>query len=176
MKKKEVHLRQSNIGLVLDSYDDIFSDFDPRSNNERALSMDFLLAAKSAATDKDELIELRLFIPFHKRSMKEELLIRKRLKDHFKHHLELETSFRTKERIRGFIWFFAGALLIFLSTVLYSMEGSFYTFLFIITEPSGWFTIWTGLERMFLHLSNRDNEFAFYEKMSQSIIYFESIK
>ncbi|MBI2151367.1 hypothetical protein HYU21_01420, partial [Candidatus Woesearchaeota archaeon] len=46
MNKKEERIefevREGNISLVLDSYDDIFSDFDPRDYSEKALSEDFL--------------------------------------------------------------------------------------------------------------------------------------
>ena len=41
-EETEKLLQQSEISLLLDSYDDIFSDFDPRPYNQRALSQDFL--------------------------------------------------------------------------------------------------------------------------------------
>lgn len=48
---KEI-IDKAEISLVLDTYDDIFSDFDPRPYGERALSSDFLDEAKKAARDK----------------------------------------------------------------------------------------------------------------------------
>ena len=41
--EREVELREGNISLVLDSYDDLFSDFDPRDYSQKALSDDFLV-------------------------------------------------------------------------------------------------------------------------------------
>ena len=35
--------KEGNVSLVLESYNDIFSDFDPRNYSERALSDDFLI-------------------------------------------------------------------------------------------------------------------------------------
>ena len=42
--------REGNISIVLDSYDDLFSDFDPRPYRIRALSDDFLLECKKSKT------------------------------------------------------------------------------------------------------------------------------
>lgn len=70
MEKEEVSgkiFRQGNISLILDSYDDIFSDFDPRPFSEKALSDDFLVECKRAARDKDRsVVELKLLVPTKK--------------------------------------------------------------------------------------------------------------
>ena len=83
MNKKEERIefevREGNISLVLDSYNDIFSDFDPRDYSEKALSEDFLSECKRAARDKENHIELRLLIPIKKRNSTHENKIRKRL-------------------------------------------------------------------------------------------------
>ena len=44
--------------LDLNSYDGLFSDFDPRPTEQRALSDDFLLEVKRAARDKEIGLEL----------------------------------------------------------------------------------------------------------------------
>ncbi len=82
----EKEMKEGNISLILDGYDDIFSDFDPRPYSERALSDDFLSECKKAARDKDEKLELRLMVPGDNRNFKDELKIRKRLKTHFHRH------------------------------------------------------------------------------------------
>ena len=51
MHKKKL-LQLSEISLIIDTYDDIFSDFDPRPYSQRALSDDFLLEARKASKDK----------------------------------------------------------------------------------------------------------------------------
>ena len=52
------------VSLWLDTYEDIFSDFDPHPFGQRALSEDFLAEAKRAVRDRrDEVPELRLLVP-----------------------------------------------------------------------------------------------------------------
>ena len=89
-----VEFREGNISLILDSYDDIFSDFDPRSYSEKALSDDFLEECKKAAKDKEERPELRLLVQKNKRDYKDEIRIKKRLREHFqRHYKELENAY-----------------------------------------------------------------------------------
>ena len=84
--------KHGNISLILDSYNDIFSSFDPRPYNEKALSDDFLIECKRAARDKDDHgFELILSVPKLKRNVNDEFKIKKRLREHFhKHSLEKE--------------------------------------------------------------------------------------
>ena len=71
----------AEISLILDTYDDIFSDFDPRPYNERALSEDFLIEARKAARDKNTGIELHFLIPTPMQDKASEELIRQRAKN-----------------------------------------------------------------------------------------------
>ena len=67
MKEKRFeHFYESadDIPLVLDSYDDIFSDFDPRPYSERAMSGDFLLECKKASAEKKKKIHLSTSLIF----------------------------------------------------------------------------------------------------------------
>ena len=43
---KQFWLKLAEVSILLDSYDDIFSDFDPSEYSERALSDDFCIQAK----------------------------------------------------------------------------------------------------------------------------------
>ncbi|MCL5101579.1 MAG: hypothetical protein M1348_03140, partial [Candidatus Parvarchaeota archaeon] len=79
-------LNKMEVSLILDTYDDIFSDFDPRPYSERSLSEDFLSEAKRATRDKGEGVELRFLIPKVTRSLSHEELIKQRLKEHFRRH------------------------------------------------------------------------------------------
>ena len=87
IQAKQELLAKSEISLILDTYDDIFSDFDPRPYEERALSDDFLLEAKKASRDKATgTIELIFMMPAGKRDTHKESLIKRRLRDHFRKH------------------------------------------------------------------------------------------
>ena len=112
-KEQKDILKQSNISLILDSYDDIFSSFDARPYSEKALSVDFLAECKNAVRDKGEYeIEMRLLMPKDKRNFKEETTIKKRLKIHFgKHFVEKEQEI-LKVKKEGFIWVSLGVLLL----------------------------------------------------------------
>ena len=99
-------LREGNISLILDSYDDLFSDFDPRPYAQRALSDDFLVECKKASVVKKSKIELRLMAPKHKRNHFDEVKIKKRLKEHFHKHFKNEENKIRKIRVNGLFWFF----------------------------------------------------------------------
>ena len=71
LKKKQNFLKLSQITLTLDKYGDIFSDFDPRSYIERALSIDFLSEIRRASREKPNgVIELKMLIPKKVRNQK----------------------------------------------------------------------------------------------------------
>ncbi|MFA5953386.1 MAG: hypothetical protein WC812_02220 [Candidatus Pacearchaeota archaeon] len=175
VKKEEssLNLKERNISLVLDSYEDIFSSFDPRLPDSRAISDDFLSECKRATLDKGEDLELRLFIPKIKRSYLEEVKIKKRLKEHFlKHHKEKEKE-RKKVRYSGLIWFFLGVLIMSLETFFIKYrEGWIIEFLIIISTPASWFFFWEGLDKIFITSKENKIDYDFYKKMHKSEISF----
>lgn len=185
MKKEEpVHipkghevLKQGNISLILDNYDDIFSDFDPRPYSEKALSDDFLAECRKATHDKtdDGLgLELRFLVPKRKRDTVSENHIKNRLKNHFqKHYIEKQKEMKGLQK-GGLLWFIFGGILIFIATLLYNYKGLIYNFLIVVLEPAGWFTMWSGLDRMFIYRSQKQPDLDFYKKMSNARIYFFS--
>ena len=68
-EQKILHL--SEISILLDNYDDIFSDFDPRPYSERSLSDDLLNEARKASRDKNTgRLELRFLISEKMRDVK----------------------------------------------------------------------------------------------------------
>ncbi len=172
----EVILREGNISLILDSYDDIFSDFDPRPYSEKTLSDDFLLECKKAAVGKEKHIELRLLVPKHKRNLDDEGEIKRRLKNHFQKHCKEKEEEKGAIRKKGFIWFLTGAALIMIATLLYTQtyRGLLFTMLFVLLEPAGWFTAWNGLEKIFIEPEQKVPDLKFYKKMSKLKIGFYS--
>ena len=80
-------MREGNISLILEEYNDIFSDFDPRPYEHKALSDDFLTECRKAARDKDvHELELRLLMPKEIRNLDDEAKIKHRLHEHFHKH------------------------------------------------------------------------------------------
>jgi len=170
---------QGNISLVLDSYDAIFSDFDPRPYSERMISNDFLGECKRAVHDKEGLDQLRLLIPSHMRKPNEEIHIKKRLKEYFrKHLLEEEKEIRSIKR-EGVRWIIIGSVILILSTLLYEYKTLAYMgfkflvdFLFVISQPAGWFTFWEGLGKIFIVTREHSPNYDFFRKMQNTEIYF----
>jgi len=165
------------ISLMLDDYNDIFSDFDPRPNLVRSLSVDFLDEIKRATRDKKEGLDLSFLIPQHLREIKEETVIKKRLKNHFKKHYETSRQ-EVKSVVREGILFVAfGVVLMFLATyILFTFKESTFltTFLVVILEPAGWFLFWEGLDLIIFEPKKRSHELVFYKKMTRAKIYFNS--
>ncbi|MCK9568016.1 hypothetical protein M0R72_03610 [Candidatus Pacearchaeota archaeon] len=174
-KKRFEHMYQSNedIPLILDSYDDIFSVFDPRPFSERALSTDFISECKHASVDKKGRISLKLFVPKSKKDPVDEIKIKKRLKEHFNHHLNLEKKEIAKENLVGFNWFIAGCFLIVITSIfLDGAESLSIKVLLNIAHPAGWFFLWEGMGKLLLGYREKHSNYNFYKKMNDAIISF----
>jgi hypothetical protein len=168
-------LQMSEIGIWLDGYDDIFSDFDPRPYSERALSDDFLSEAKKAAREKTfGTIGMKFLIPTGQRNVKLEEVIKKRLHEHFrKHHHILEGEIRRLRR-DGLIQVAIGMAMMMLATRLRYDEGESFLLqlLFVMLEPGGWFITWFGFDQLFGATSLKKPDLDFYSKMSHCEIHF----
>ncbi len=174
-QKKEIHLREGNVSLILDSYNDLFSDFDPRSYSERGLSVDFLDECKRAVREKEESTELRLLVPKNKRNNPEENIIKKRLTEHFIKHFHEKKAGVRKIKGVGFAWFFAGVIVsVFATLFLVGEENFWFKFLMILLEPASWFFFWEGLYKIFITSREKLPEYEFYKKMAESKISFHS--
>jgi hypothetical protein len=170
-------IRRANIPLIINSYEDIFSVFDPRPFSERALSDDFLIECKKAARDKDNVgIELVIAVPEEKRNLNDEFKIKKRLREHFKKHfLEKEKEiFRIKKR--GLSWIFYGFFAVVAAILIKALWPSLV--IDSVIEPliviPGWFTIWEGLSRLLVQHEEKKPDYDFYKKMVNCQIVFNN--
>lgn len=163
---------REEIPLILDSYNDLFSDFDPRSFSQRALSGDFLLECKKASADKKK-IELKFFIPRKKRNLKEEAKIKRRLKEHFRKHSKEKRKEIRKIKLTGTFWVVLGAGMMILSAFLVNMPNSFSLHLIMtLVQPAGWFFLWEGLAKILITPKEKTPDYKFYKKMANSEISF----
>jgi hypothetical protein len=171
---KRALLSRAEISIWLDDYDDIFSDFDPRHYSHRALSDDFLLESKKAARDKHGALELHFLIPKKKKNAEHEIIIKKRLRDHFnKHALLLEKDIKEIKK-KGFLMAFSGILMIMIAAFLLSLRSDSFLvhFMIALLEPAGWFTAWTGLDEIYYTTRSKRPDFEFYKKMEKAEIQF----
>jgi hypothetical protein len=166
-----------DIPLILDSYDSLFSKFDPRPYSQKALSKDFILECQKASEDKKGDIELKFFVKKDVRNAKEEELISKRIKEHFnKHFLEMKKEL-FKLRLIGLVWFLVGCFFIVLTTFLDAQNRAFIIRLLIaIANPAGWFFLWEGMGKIMIHSKDKRKEHLFHKKMNKVKISFSSIK
>ena len=171
-------LQMSEISLMLDNYDDLFSDFDPRPYSQRALSQDFLAESQRASRDLvTGKIELKFLISSAKRNAVQENIIKKRLKEHFKKHFNLIHNDIKKMINQGISITSLGILLMFIATLIlfkYAQTNILTSFLIILLEPAGWFTFWHGLDKILFESKKLKPGLEFYRKMSKSEITFLS--
>ncbi len=179
--QKDYHrklLRLSEISLWLDSYDDIFSDFDPRPISQRALSDDFLREAKKASRENvSGTIDLTLLIPTSERNLHQEEVIKRRLKQHFNKHFNLLSKEKKWAIKKGLLFTLFGILLMFIATYIiveYEEKGLLFNFLIVLIEPGGWFLFWEGLDMILFEQKKINPELEFYKKASKGEISFSS--
>jgi len=169
-------IKEKNISLILDDYNDIFSDFDPRPYSEKALSVDFLDECRRASKEKPEdgKFELRFLIPSNLRKVREEGLIKKRLKDHFKKHMQEVSGEVGVLKKEAYGWFIAGIVLMVLGTLLYDSDSFIKRFLLVLIEPAGWFLFWEALNKLTVDVKEKNPDLKFYQKMANAEIIFTS--
>ena len=174
---REKLLGMSEIALWLDTYDDIFSDFDPRPFAQRALSVDFLDEIKRASREKvSGQIELKFLVPHNQRNIETDIHVKRRLKEHFKKHLEELEAKKKKTIVKAISFIILGFAMLIFAAFIASLgkPGFFYAAIVVFLEPAAWFTFWFSLEQLFESFSKTQPELEFYSKMSKADISFMS--
>lgn len=173
--EKKKLLERSEVSLWLDTYDDIFSDFDPRPYSERAVSDDFLLESRKALREKRSgKVELKFLIPEKERQVRTETTIKKRLKEYFQKNSDRQKQETQKAKNIVKILLAAGFLmLLFSSAISYSNPQIFILYLLItFFDLGGWLSVWFGLEHFIYDIRAKQPEMEFYEKMADAEITF----
>lgn len=173
--EKSKLLETSRVSLLLDTYDDIFSDFDPRPYSERAVSDDFLLESRKALREKKSgRVELKFLIPEKERQIKTEIAIKKRLKEYFQKNWGRQRQELNKAKNRVKILFVMGFLMLLFSTAITYLNPKIFVLYLLITlfELGGWLSVWFGLEQFLYEVREKQPEAEFYEKMANAEIEF----
>ncbi|MEM4336914.1 MAG: hypothetical protein QXG86_02830 [Candidatus Woesearchaeota archaeon] len=169
-------LDTSEISLRLDDYDDIFSDFDPRPYSQKALSVDFLEELKRASVDKKfGAIQLIFLVPLSKKNSSFELMIKKRLREHFKKHYRILKEEVKKTIRKGIVFMISGIILMVTATFLLFSETDknlIKSFFITLLEPASWFLFWEGGDIALFEPKEKKLELEFYKKMANSRIIF----
>jgi len=167
------------ISIWLDSYNDIFSDFDSRPLSERTVSDDFLTEVRKVCDEKSRnKIHLKLSVPENQRNTDDEKVIIKRLHLYFRNSHHLIKNKVKQKNIRGLYFIITGTLLMLCASYISFLKPEkFYIHtLLILFEPAGWFFLWTGLEHLIYSSKSKKADLIYYNKMSEALIRFINLK
>lgn len=165
------------IAIVIDVYDDIFSDFDPRPYHERELSDDFLKEIQRRyLEDKRGRFEVRFTIPSTERDTKEEALIKRRLREHFAFMVKHETDAIKHTQQRGYLYVLIGALVLIGDALAFGFLGETisYHLLSVMLVPAGWYGMFTGIGKVIDEPFEALNRKKLYEKFEKANYVFLS--
>ncbi|MFA5105859.1 MAG: hypothetical protein WC506_02770 [Candidatus Micrarchaeia archaeon] len=138
-----------DISIVLDTYDDIFSDFDPRPYSKRALSDDFLKEIRARYREsRTGRFEVQFILPAKMRDQKIETIVKKRLREYFAFDGKSLGDSLHRRRIRGLVYTGVGAALLAAQTALTTSFGfplANSELFAILLVPAGWYGVWEGI-------------------------------
>lgn len=167
------------VSLWLDNYDNIFSDFDPRSYSHRALSDDFLVEARKVTREiAPGVLDVTFLIPHAVRDISQEKIIKERLHAHFRKHAQMLEDECRAEVKRGIFLIIGGVIATMAATTfsLFSEQSFINHFFRVALEPAGWFCTWTGLDLIFNREKSERLELQFNKKMAKAEIDFDTYK
>ncbi len=156
-----------SVQIALDSYNDIFSDFDYSSYSSRILSDDFLKEVKKRYYEnKKGDFELKFTLPTAKRNTKVENIIKKRLKDYFKGEVEYFNDRIEKTKKDGLLRVAIGFVLLSIEVLLLVLEVSdlYISVLSVIIVPAGWYGFYSGFTHLFESTKEFESPKLFNEK------------
>ncbi|MDD4955537.1 MAG: hypothetical protein PHP17_05830 [Candidatus Omnitrophica bacterium] len=168
------------IGVVIDTWDDIFSDFDPRPLGERTVSGDFIdeLKKRYKETQSGDFI-ITIYAPVSLRSEDSERMVINRLRKHFRYKFLQKKKVITAIRIKGVIFVVVGicSLSFFtLATYFKFMSELTLQVLSIIFVPLGWFGIWEGFSKLIDTSPVIIRDSKLFEKLLKATYHFKYIE
>jgi hypothetical protein len=176
-QKKNVS-KQVVVNIWLDSLDELFSDFDPRSYLKRTLSDDFITQIRRVVADQvGEKMILQLQLPAEIRNEQDEDVIAGRLQNYFtEKHGQLLKKRKNGIRNAVFLMLLGLLLMVISSYIVFLNSAEYYpNLLLVLFEPGGWFCMWTGLDRLLDHSLKQRKELNFYSRMSATHFQFKTI-
>ena len=138
----------SEIGIVIDTWDDIFSDFDPSPLYDRTLSVDFIEEVKKRYRERiTGNIYLTINVPESLSSPTAEKVVLSRIHEYFDFRLKDVKDDRNGEIKRGLLFCLGGFAVLSLFAVLKSLNifGPLTAQIFELPlEVLGWFLMFEG--------------------------------
>lgn len=167
----------TELSLWLDTYDDIYSDFDSRSYLKRRVSEDFIYELQNAFKyRKERVTDLVLLLPQEKRDEQNEMIIVASLKEFFTTHFGIHADRCKKKLKRGVFFGITGILLMALNS--FASFRISHTFslvaLRVIAEPAGWFLLWASFDFLFYDWKDLKKERELFRELAELNIHFKA--
>ncbi len=166
------------VEFEIGSYNDIFSDFDPRPFPVRGFSEDFLSEAKRAVISRNtDKISFVITLPKKERNPREETEITNRLRKHFKDRHNILEKEQKKILKKGWFFTITGIVLMIIATYFFFkfQDGTLIaSFLTILLEPASWFLFWEGLDLVIFESKTSNPSLEFSRRMFNAEILFAS--
>jgi hypothetical protein len=167
------------ISIAIDTYDDIFSDFDPRDLTQRDLSEDFIIElTRRHRQDIKGKYDVVLVAP---KSI-EDPVAEKKIISRLNRYFNLKHARYVKAikhiRMRGLIYIASGmALLIAFALLTYykKLDPLTREVVGIMFVPLGWFGIWEGFSKVVDIPFRLESDTQVYKKLSRATYKFEHI-
>ena len=176
-KKEEEHIQDiQDLSVAIDTWDDIFSDFDPGPIEKRVLSEDFLTEIKKRFREpRRGQVTVAFLAPAALKDEEFERKVIRRLKQYFKFRSLSVLKEINDLRRRGFYFVLIGicslATLTFL-TYYKTAEQLTLELIAIILMPLGWFGIWEGFSRIIEPSPYMKKDHGVFSRLAKASIKF----
>jgi hypothetical protein len=169
----------SEVSIVIDTWDDVFSDFDPRPLSERTVSGDFIDELKKRYREQhDRDMIIKLFAPEELQDKESELMVTRRLQHHFDDLCRSAQNVRRQQILRGVLYVLVGSVSLsslVLMTYYQVLSKLVIELLGVVLMPLGWFGVWEGFSRVIDGAPSLQQDIAFYGHLAGATYRFEYI-
>ncbi|HUX38775.1 MAG TPA: hypothetical protein VMV44_12815 [Rectinemataceae bacterium] len=163
--------------IALDSYDDLFSDFDIRDYGERALSWDLLdeLHVRLRRTRKLSELEIVFILPSALRRADHELLIVERMRSFFDERRDNYFREDRKAKRLSLLYLAIGLVLSIGANLVVERFSFLPLFGDFVLIPS-WFFVWSGFDLLITNRKEISRKRKYYEALSTSRTRFRNLE
>jgi hypothetical protein len=165
----------TDIKLWLDSYNDIYSDFDSRHYLKRRISEDFLDELRNELKISESLNgDIIFLLPQTERDVSSEKVIAKGLTEYFKKQYGFHKNKCQHKLNKGVLLFASGFFIMLLNSwcSFHYKETFIIIFFRILLEPAGWFLLWAAFDFLFYDFTKLKTVRDFYRLLSNANINF----
>lgn len=167
----------AELSLWLDSYNDIYSDFDARTLLKRRISEDFIHELELAYHRREENTNsLALQVPASLRIETDEKLITERVSNYFNREYENSARILKSNSSKNLVFLGVSIIIMVINVILTlrpSESGRLNAWR-ILLEPAGWFFFWNSLEYFFYDRSIDSTRTKFWNTVAGWKILFKS--